>query len=53
MTIFKSEYSNIFISYFENQIIELYNDQNEDYKYNDFLSTSFFSVLLTTVFLHF
>lgn len=53
MTIFKSEYSNIFIPYCENQIIELYNDQNEDYKDNYFLITSFFSILLTMVFLHF
>lgn len=53
MTIFKSEYSNIFIPYCENQIIELYNDQNEGYEDNHFLITSFFSILLTMVFLHF
>lgn len=29
MTIFKSEYSNIFLPYCENQIIELFNDQQE------------------------
>jgi len=53
MTIFISEYSNIFIPYCENQIIELYNDQNEDYKDNDFVITSIFNILLTMVFLHF
>lgn len=52
MTILKSEYSNIFIPYCENQIIELYNDQNEDYKDNGFLITSF-SMLLAMVFLIF
>ena len=53
MTIFKSEYSNIFIPYCENQIIELYNDQNEDYKDDDFVITTILSILLTMVFLHF
>lgn len=53
MTIFKSEYSNIFIPYCENQIIELYNDQNEDVDISHFTVYSIVSILFTMVFLHF
>lgn len=53
MTIFTSEYSNIYIPYCENQVIELYNEQNEDYKDIDSVTIGYFSILLTMVFLHF